>query len=143
MTNFCLKNQTFCVKGPEKKSKFSKISLEKSIILTRIHDLPRFQTRLTPLDILRTNAIPNLNLLGPLSMFKYIVLENLQPFRTFSRAARDTPVHLWQWLQQWMYYRATRIASMDCSYRSWYTCRCGTRHVIIIIRNLELKSATV
>src|SRR6218665_1797377 len=95
MTNFCLKNQTFCVKGPEKKSKFSKICLEKSIFFTRIHDLPRFQTRLTPLDILSTNAVPNLNLLGPLYLcFKYIVLANLGPFRTFSRAAWGTPVHL-------------------------------------------------
>ena len=87
------KNQNFCVKGPEK-MKFSKICLEKSIFFTRIHDLPRFQTRLTPLDI-HTNAVPNLNLLGPLSMFKYIVLANLGPFRTFSRTALDIPVHTW------------------------------------------------
>ena len=60
---------------------------------TRIHDLPRFQTRLTPLDILSTNAVLNLNLLGLLSVFKYIILADLGPFRTFSRAALDTPVH--------------------------------------------------
>jgi len=34
-------------------------------------------------------------------------------------------VWLWgQWVQHWMYYRATRTASTDCSYRSWY--RFGT-----------------
>ena len=84
-----------------KKSKFSKISLEKSNFFTWIHDLPKFQTRLTPLDILSTYAVPNHNLLGLLSMFKYIVLANLGPFRTFSRAALDTPVHPWSFLNSW------------------------------------------
>src|SRR6218665_1747080 len=95
MTNFCLKKLKFWCERARKKLKFSKICLEKSIFFTRIHDLPRFQTRLTPLDILSTNAVPNLNLLGPLYLcFKYIVLANLGPFRTFSRAAWGTPVHL-------------------------------------------------
>jgi len=57
------------VKGPEKIDIFGNLP-GKIDFLTRIHDLPRFQTRLTPLDILSTNAVQNLNLLGPSSMFK-------------------------------------------------------------------------
>ena len=80
------------MKGPEKIEIFENLP-GKSNFFTRIHDLPRFQTRLTSLDIHSANAVPNLNLLGLLSMFKSIVLANLGPFRTFSRAALDTPVH--------------------------------------------------
>jgi len=82
MTNFCPKISTIFVWKGLKKSKFSKICLEKLNFFTRIHDLPRFQTRLTPLDI-STNAVPNLNLLGSLSMFKYR-LYSFSEFRAVS-----------------------------------------------------------